>query len=87
MLHSGDFTQTLIVTMAQHGGLRGLFVMYVAELERVLGLSDAKAVRVKVMLEVGRCLAALSPQPRMRFPCTGAAQLVVAASRLVRLPV
>ena len=32
--------------LAHHGGLRGLFHLEVAELARVRGLGDAKAVRV-----------------------------------------
>ena len=34
--------------------------MYVAEPVRILGLGDAKAVRVKVALALGRCLAAVA---------------------------
>jgi DNA repair protein RadC len=45
--------------LAHHGGLRGLFRLEVAELARVRGLGDGKAVRVKAALELGRCLAAL----------------------------
>jgi DNA repair protein RadC len=36
----------------------------VAQLARVRGLGDAKAVRVKAALELGRRLAALSPDER-----------------------
>jgi DNA repair protein RadC len=50
--------------LAQHGGLRGLFQMDVAELARIRGLGDAKAVRLKAALELGRRLAALSPDGR-----------------------
>jgi DNA repair protein RadC len=50
--------------MAHHGGLRGLFRLDVAELARVRGIGDAKAVRVKAALELGRRLAALSPEER-----------------------
>ena len=56
-----DVSQRLL---AQHGGLRGLFQMDVAELARVRGLGDAKAVRLKAALELGRRLAALSPDAR-----------------------
>jgi DNA repair protein RadC len=52
-----DFSQRLL---ADHGGLRGLLRLDVAELARVRGLGDAKAVRVKAALELGRYLAALS---------------------------
>lgn len=38
--------------------------MDVAELARVRGLGDAKAVRLKAALELGRRLAALSPDER-----------------------
>ena len=50
--------------LAHHGGLRGLFRLDVAELARVRGLGDAKAVRLKAALELGRRLAALSPEER-----------------------
>jgi DNA repair protein RadC len=53
-----DVSQRLL---AHHGGLRGLYRLDVAELARVRGLGDAKAVRVKAALELGRRLAALSP--------------------------
>jgi len=56
-----DVSQRLL---AQHGGLRGLFQMDVAELARIRGLGDAKAVRLKAALELGRRLAALSPDER-----------------------
>ena len=56
-----DVSQRLL---AQHGGLRGLFQMDVAELARIRGLGDAKAVRLKAALELGRRLAALSPDQR-----------------------
>jgi DNA repair protein RadC len=56
-----DVSQRLV---AQHGGLRGLFQMDVAELSRIRGLGDAKAVRLKAALELGRRLAALSPDAR-----------------------
>lgn len=56
-----DVAQRLL---AQHGGLRGLFQMDVVELARIRGLGDAKAVRLKAALELGRRLAALSPDER-----------------------
>ena len=56
-----DVSQRLL---AHHGGLRGLFRLDMAELARVRGLGDAKAVRVKAALELGRRLAALSPEER-----------------------
>jgi DNA repair protein RadC len=56
-----DVSQRLL---AHHGGLRGLFRLDVAELARVRGLGDAKAVRVKAALELGWRLAALSPDER-----------------------
>ena len=46
-----DVSQRLL---AHHGGLRGLFRLDVAELARVHGLGDAKAVRVKAALELER---------------------------------
>jgi DNA repair protein RadC len=46
-----DVSQRLL---AHHGGLRGLFRLDVAELARVRGLGDAKAMRVKAVLELGR---------------------------------
>jgi DNA repair protein RadC len=54
-----DVAQRLL---AHHGGLRGLFRLDVPELARIRGLGDAKAVRVKAALELGRRLAALSPE-------------------------
>jgi DNA repair protein RadC len=56
-----DVAQRLL---AQHGGLRGLFQMEVAELAGIRGLGDAKSVRLKAALELGRRLAALSPDGR-----------------------
>jgi DNA repair protein RadC len=56
-----DVSQRLL---AHHGGLRGLYRLDVAELARIRGLGDAKAVRVKAALELGRRLAALSPEER-----------------------
>jgi len=56
-----DVSQRLL---AHHGGLRGLFRLDVAELARVRGLGDAKAVRVKAALELGRRQAVLSPEER-----------------------
>jgi DNA repair protein RadC len=56
-----DLSQRLL---AQHGGLRGLFRMDIAELARLRGLGDAKSVRLKAALELGRRLAALSPEER-----------------------
>ena len=56
-----DLSQRLL---AHHGGLRGIFRLDVAELARIRGLGDAKAVRVKAALELGRRLAALSPEER-----------------------
>jgi DNA repair protein RadC len=56
-----DVSQRLL---AEYGGLRGLFQMDVAELSRVRGLGDAKSVRLKAALELGRRLAALSPDQR-----------------------
>ena len=50
--------------LAQHGGLRGLMQLDVAELERIRGLGEAKAVKLKAALELGRRLAALSPDER-----------------------
>src|SRR5215213_4512715 len=56
-----DFSQRLL---ADHGGLRGLLRLEVAELARIRGLGDAKAVRLKAALELGRRLAALPPEDR-----------------------
>jgi DNA repair protein RadC len=57
-----DVSQRLL---AEHGGLRGLFQMDVAELACIRGLGDTKAVRFKAALELGRRLAALSPDARI----------------------
>ena len=56
-----DVSQRLL---AEHGGLRGLFRLEVGELAAIRGLGDAKAVRLKAALELGRRLAALSPEDR-----------------------
>jgi DNA repair protein RadC len=56
-----DLSQRLL---AEHGGLRGLFRLEVSELAGIRGLGDAKAVRLKAALELGRRLAALSPEDR-----------------------
>ena len=56
-----DVAQRLL---AEHGGLRGLMRMEATELARVRGLGDAKAVRLKAALEIGRRLAALGPEAR-----------------------
>jgi DNA repair protein RadC len=49
--------------LAEHGGLLGLQRLEVAELARVRGVGDAKAVKLKAALELGR-LAALGPAQR-----------------------
>jgi DNA repair protein RadC len=56
-----DLSQRLL---AHYGGLRGIFRLDVAELARIRGLGDAKAVRLKAALELGRRLAVLSPEER-----------------------
>jgi DNA repair protein RadC len=56
-----DVSQQLL---AHHGELRRPFRLDVAVLARIRGLGDAKAVRVKAALELGRRLAALSPEER-----------------------
>jgi DNA repair protein RadC len=50
--------------LAQHGGLRGLQKLDLAELTRERGVGDAKAVRLKAALELGRRLAALGGDDR-----------------------
>ena len=50
--------------LAEHGGLRGLMQLDVTELARIRGVGDAKAVKLKAALELGRRLAALSPDQR-----------------------
>jgi hypothetical protein len=50
--------------LAQYGGLRGLFRLDLSELARNHGVGDAKSVRLKAALELGRRLAALSPDDR-----------------------
>jgi DNA repair protein RadC len=68
ILNTGLRGETVTVVaqrlLAEHGGLRGLFRMDIAELARLRGLGDAKAVRLKAALELGRRLAALSPEER-----------------------
>ena len=66
-----DVAQRLL---AQHGGLRGLRNLEVVELTRIRGLGEAKAVRLKAALELGRRLAILSPEER---PQIGAPEDVV----------
>ena len=56
-----DLSQRLL---AQYGGLRGLFRLDLIELARIRGVGDAKSVRVKAALELGRRLAVLSPDER-----------------------
>jgi DNA repair protein RadC len=56
-----DLSQRLL---AQYGGLRGLFRLDLSELARIHGVGDAKSVRLKAALELGRRLAALSPDDR-----------------------
>ena len=49
-----DLSQRLL---AQYGGLRGLFRLDLFELARVHGVGDAKSVRLKAALELGRRFA------------------------------
>jgi DNA repair protein RadC len=56
-----DVAQRLL---AHHGGLTGLMRLDVAELEQIRGLGEAKAVKLKAALELGRRLAALNPEQR-----------------------
>jgi DNA repair protein RadC len=56
-----DLSQQLL---AEYGGLLGLLQMDLAELARVRGMGDAKAVRLKAALELGRRLAVLVPEVR-----------------------
>ncbi|MFN8593416.1 MAG: DNA repair protein RadC [Thermomicrobiales bacterium] len=68
ILNTGIVGETVTVVaqrlLAEHGGLRGLYRMDLTELARIRGLGDAKAVRLKAALELGRRLAALSPEER-----------------------
>ncbi|MDP9364588.1 MAG: DNA repair protein RadC [Chloroflexota bacterium] len=56
-----DMSQRIL---AQHGGLRGLMLLELSELERIKGLGEAKAVRLKAALELGKRLSVLSPDQR-----------------------
>ena len=56
-----DLAEQLV---AKHGGLRGLQRLEVSELARIRGVGDAKAVRLKAALELGRRLAIQSPDER-----------------------
>ena len=56
-----DLSQRLL---AQYGGLRGLFRLDLIELASIRGVGDAKSVRLKAALELGRRLAALAPDER-----------------------
>ena len=53
--------------LADHGGLRGLMRMDVSELARIRAIGDAKAVKLKAALELGRRLAVLSPEQRLQI--------------------
>ena len=75
-----DVSQQLL---AHHAGLRGLLRPDVAELARIRELGEAKAVRVKAALELGRRLAALSSQPLIRLACADVAP--VTGGRVVSL--
>lgn len=59
-----DVAQRLL---AEHGGIRGLLRMETDELARVRGIGDAKAVRLKAALEIGRRLAALGAEARPKI--------------------
>jgi DNA repair protein RadC len=59
-----DVAQRLV---AEHGGLRGLLRMETAELARIRGIGDAKAVRLKAALEIGRRLSALGAEARPKI--------------------
>lgn len=59
-----DVAQRLL---ADHGGIRGLLRMETDELARVRGIGDAKAVRLKAALEIGRRLAALGGEARPKI--------------------
>lgn len=56
-----DMSQRIL---AQRGGLRGLMLLELSELERIKGLGEAKAVRLKAALELGKRLSVLSPEQR-----------------------
>ena len=56
-----DMSQRIL---AKHGGLRGLMLLEVSELEAIKGLGEAKAVRLKAALELAKRLAILSPEQR-----------------------
>ena len=53
--------------LTEHGGQRGLQRMEIAELVKVRGLGEAKAIKLKAALELGRRLTALSPDERPRI--------------------
>ncbi|HWV34478.1 MAG TPA: DNA repair protein RadC [Thermomicrobiales bacterium] len=53
--------------LAEHGGLPGLLRMDVAELARVRGIGPSKATKIKAALELGRRLAAMSPEDRPKI--------------------
>lgn len=56
-----DMSQRIL---ADHGGLRGLLLLELSELQRVKGLGEAKAVRLKAALELGKRLSVLGPDQR-----------------------
>ena len=74
-----DLSQRLL---AHHGGLRGLFRMDIAELARLRGLGDAKSIRLKAALELGRRLAALSP---VRLVCALRLPMVLLSGVMSRI--
>lgn len=51
----------------QHGGLTGLTRMDLAEMARVKGVGESKAARIKAAFELGKRLAVLSDDGRMRI--------------------
>jgi DNA repair protein RadC len=57
-------TDLAVRLLREHDGLRGLFQLDAAELARARGVGQAKAVRLKAALELGRRLAALDPGQR-----------------------
>ncbi len=53
--------------LSDHGGLRGVARLSIAELSEVHGIGEAKAAQIKAAIEFGRRLVAASPEERPKI--------------------
>ena len=53
--------------LSEHGGLRGVARLSVAELSEIHGIGAAKAAQIKAAIEFGRRLVAASPEERPKI--------------------